>query len=935
MTAVDGDPSSLESYEDWHLLPGDGAYFSKKEIYQLDWDGSRISTSQLRLVPGNQGGLIAAFRDDSKVVLYVGPAAGPNIRIFSAAGKSIGTLEWKPQYGHIIETGWTPEEKFIIVADNGLVHHRGPPFQPRGSLTRMDSSSLGLACEEGGIINASISGNSIAALTSTNALWTIEDIKTPRSIEFPTPCPAGVPVHALVAIPPSISASGTLEVLVAVEQGIVAVDADVALPTSINEGPLLRLAVSPCGKYVAGFSEDDCVHIWTSDFISRIGSVMVAQMETDRPGNDNNREYSDNDSEGGYGGDGGPQGPPEVFCWCGSDGVVMAWEDTADILLLSVSTKAWHWWENIVSVETTTTTGGGGGISNTRSGSISPPAMVTEVDGVRLITKHGHYLIRRIPDALVSVLEIGSTSPAALLYDARRLYESGDARATAELLDIVQSGNLVNAVQTCIEAAATELDPAKQVILMRAASYGRAFLALQDGSTTDTTCHSTVIIDGKRALRVAQKLRIVNALLSETVGIPLTMAQLDSMGTPLLLQKLVGRRHYLLALKIAEATGEGSDTVLTTWACDKITTAAATAGGMSDEELLSILQEKLATQPRVKYSSIAAHAQNVGRPRLAALLLDHETHVHQLVPLLLQLGEDERALKRALEYGDMDLVADVLQMIRRKDQRQGGRSGSGRLWFLLAQYKPAAVAAFVRYHHHHHSGESSSSDVVVQMYNALHMYDDLAEHHFKKATDPNASMMMITKEVQLAKDAYTKAGAEFVFEASAVSQYTRLRELQRELEQTSQREGLVGLSVADTIRQCIKLGLKDQAQKVGREFKVPEKHFTVLSIETHAAMKDWQMLQHMAGKVDRRGPVSMEQFVIAAREHGAPVQTMRWFIDRITGEGALVKKAHYYSEIGLEREAESLTSQAELAGGSSMLGSLRDVMVSARVFGSS
>jgi hypothetical protein len=296
-------------------------------------------------------------------------------------------------------------------------------------------------------------------------------------------------------------------------------------------------------------------------------------------------------------------------------------------------------------------------------------------------------------------------------------------------------------------------------------------------------------------------------------------------------------------------------------------------------------------------------------------------------------------LKRAIEYGDMDLVADVLQMIRRKDQRQVGRSGSGRLWSLLAQYKPAAIAAFVRYYQHQHQqhqqhggDSSSSSDVVVQMYNELHMYDDLAEYHYKKATDNNASMMMITKEVQAAKDAYTKAGAEF--EASAVSQYSRMRELQRELEQTSRREGLIGLSVADTIRQCIKLGLKDQAQKVGREFKVPEKHFTVLSIETHAAMKDWQMLQHMAGKVDRRRPVSMEQFVIAAKEHGAPVQTMRWFIDRITGDGALVKKAQYYSEIGLEREAESLMSQAELAGGSSMLGSLRDAMVSARVFGS-
>ena len=34
------------------------------------------------------------------------------------------------------------------------------------------------------------------------------------------------------------------------------------------------------------------------------------------------------------------------------------------------------------------------------------------------------------------------------------------------------------------------------------------------------------------------------------------------------------------------------------------------------------------------------------------------------------------------------------------------------------------------------------------------------------------------------------------------------------------REGFLGLSVADTLRQCLRLGLKEQAQKLAREFKV-------------------------------------------------------------------------------------------------------------------
>lgn len=37
------------------------------------------------------------------------------------------------------------------------------------------------------------------------------------------------------------------------------------------------------------------------------------------------------------------------------------------------------------------------------------------------------------------------------------------------------------------------------------------------------------------------------------------------------------------------------------------------------------------------------------------------------------------------------------------------------------------------------------------------------------------------------------------------------------------REGFLGLSVADTIRQCLRLGLKDAASKLVREFKASER----------------------------------------------------------------------------------------------------------------
>ena len=93
----------------------------------------------------------------------------------------------------------------------------------------------------------------------------------------------------------------------------------------------------------------------------------------------------------------------------------------------------------------------------------------------------------------------------------------------------------------------------------------------------------------------------------------------------------------------------------------------------------------------------------------------------------------------------------------------------------------------------------------------------------------------------------------------------RLREVQVELGESLGREGFMGLSVAETIRQCLKLGAKEAAAKVGREFRVPEKQFLLASIGELAAAHDWAALQHTATKLDRRSPVTAEHFVASCR----------------------------------------------------------------------
>lgn len=56
----------------------------------------------------------------------------------------------------------------------------------------------------------------------------------------------------------------------------------------------------------------------------------------------------------------------------------------------------------------------------------SPAVCVSETDHVRVIEGKRHWMIQRVPQSVVDVFGIGSVAPAALLYDARLLFDVDD-----------------------------------------------------------------------------------------------------------------------------------------------------------------------------------------------------------------------------------------------------------------------------------------------------------------------------------------------------------------------------------------------------------------------------------------------------------------------------------------------------------------------------
>lgn len=95
--------------------------------------------------------------------------------------------------------------------------------------------------------------------------------------------------------------------------------------------------------------------------------------------------------------------PPEQLAWCGLDSVLLYWDDTP-LLMVGPRGDPVHYFYD------------------------EPLLLIPECDGVRILSNTSLEFLQRVPDSTVSIFKIGSTSPAALLYDALDHFDRRSAK---------------------------------------------------------------------------------------------------------------------------------------------------------------------------------------------------------------------------------------------------------------------------------------------------------------------------------------------------------------------------------------------------------------------------------------------------------------------------------------------------------------------------
>jgi hypothetical protein len=181
------------------------------------------------------------------------------------------------------------------------------------------------------------------------------------------------------------------------------------------------------------------------------------------------------------------------------------------------------------------------------------------------------------------------------------LNKNRNQKAEEYIRSIKEKGALEEAIANCINAAPHEFDTKYQIELLRAALFGRYFDEYANAAPY---------------LKMCQTLRVLNAIRNQQIGMPLTYVQYETLTPSVIINRLISKRHFALAIEICKYLNmpdeEGLVKILSNWALYKVSQK-----DIEDEKIALMIKTKLGDTPGISYAEIARCALTAGRPSLA------------------------------------------------------------------------------------------------------------------------------------------------------------------------------------------------------------------------------------------------------------------------------------------------------------------------------
>ncbi|CCE83195.1 Piso0_003767 [Millerozyma farinosa CBS 7064] len=280
------------------------------------------------------------------------------------------------------------------------------------------------------------------------------------------------------------------------------------------------------------------------------------------------------------------------------------------------------------------------------------PIIKTEFDGLRIILNDKVEFLSRVSQKSIDLYQIGSYHPSRILLDCLENLEFHPSKSDYSISLLKSEGTLGEALTTCLDVCLEEFDVTTQKNLLRAVSFGKAY--------------ANELFDSDIYLRTINYLKVLNQLRSPETCIFLTFDEVKSIGWDEIIDMLLRRDFYLLALEVIDLLKlqNYKPKVYINWCLSKIRKERT----MDDKDLYKIISKKLKSLFNQKFTSfnyisvdqISDLAYEEGRIDLCKSLTNLEPSLSKRVQQLLKYDDYESALYRALSSADFDLSCLLL-----------------------------------------------------------------------------------------------------------------------------------------------------------------------------------------------------------------------------------------------------------------------------------
>lgn len=527
---------------------------------------------------------------------------------------------------------------------------------------------------------------------------------------------------------------------------------------------------------------------------------------------------------------------PKDVQWCGNHSVVLAWEDEVHMVGPSGAALKYFFdgWVHLLP----------------------------DIDGVRLITNDVCEVLQKVPEETEEVFKLGSTAPASVLLDAVQQLEKKSPKAD-DNIQLIRP-NLGEAIETCIRAAGQEHSLQWQKQLLKAASFGKSVLDLYDSDGFVNMCET---------------LRVLNAVRDYKIGLPLTYEQYLRLTPAKLVQRLINRHEYLLAIRISEHLHLSTDKIYVHWASQKVRTSTE-----DEDTICNMIVQKLGDKHGVSFEIIARAAYDEGRGHLATQLLNHEPRAGKQVPLLLSMNEDDIALDKAIESGDTDLVFFVLLRMKNKLPLVS--------FFRMLTSRPLALALVQS------SAASNDTLLLKDLYYQDDRPIDSSNLILAEALDQN-SIAQALEKLKIAHrtlaESKDPAGVQHQKSLAEAQQLLKVQDsLSRDLDAS-----YTGLSLHETMHQLIRTGYTKRAAKLQSDFKVSDKVYSWIRLRALVTARNWGELEELSKS--RKSSISWEPYFNEILGAGN-TKLAASFVPKCTGQTAQ-QRSEMYVKCGLPVDA--------------------------------